>query len=74
MLKTVYLKCKEDYPEGYLTAIEHVLYRQGVTKFEYLISLKHVKVDFDDQIVSLEQILKKLEEIGYDAEVVDLDI
>jgi copper chaperone CopZ len=72
-MSTVYLRCKGIYPAGCVTAIEHVLYRQGITHFEYDVSNKHAKVVFDENIVTVDQMLKKIREIGYDVEVAGLD-
>jgi len=72
-MSTVYLRCKGVYPAGCVTAIEHVLYRQGITHFEYDVSNKHAKVVFDEKVVTVDQMLKKIREIGYDAEVSGLD-
>ncbi len=72
-MSTVYLKCKGVYPAGCVTAIEHVLYRQGITHFEYNVENKHAKIIFDEQTVTIEQMLKKIREIGYDAEVAVID-
>lgn len=70
---TVYLKCKDVYPAGCVTAIEHVLYRQGITHFEYDVENAHAKIVYDSKIVTIEQLLKKVEEIGYNVEVVGID-
>ena len=72
-MSTVYLKCKHIYPAGCVTAIEHVLYRQGITRFEYDAANSHAKVVFDNDVVTLEQLLKKVEEIGYEVEVIGID-
>ncbi len=72
-MSTVYLRCKGIYPAGCVTAIEHVLYRQGITHFEYDVSNKHAKVVFDEEVVTVDQMLKKIRDIGYDAEVAGLD-
>lgn len=72
-MSTAYLKCKDVYTAGCVAAIEHVLYRQGITHFEYDVANMHAKITYDDKIVTLEKLLKKVEEIGYDVEVLSID-
>lgn len=72
-MSTAYLKCKDVYPAGCVAAIEHVLYRQGITHFEYDVANKHATITYDEKNVTLEQLLKKVEEIGYHVEVVGID-
>jgi copper chaperone CopZ len=70
-MSTAYLKCKDICPEGSLTAIEHVLYRQGITNFEYDANHKHIKIIYDEHKVAINRLLKKVEEIGYSLEIIN---
>ena len=72
-MKNVYLKCKGIYPAGCVTAIEHALYSQGIAHFEYDVSNSHAKVVFDETKVRLEDLLQKIDEIGYKVDVLGID-
>lgn len=72
-MSTAYLKCKDICPSGCVTAIEHVLYRQGITHFEYNIIKRYIKIVYDEKKVTLLQLLKKVEEIGYIMETIDIN-
>ncbi|BCR35616.1 heavy-metal-associated domain-containing protein [Mariniplasma anaerobium] len=72
-MSTAYLKCNDNYPAGCVTAIEHVLYRQGITHFKYDVIHKYIKIVYDGKTVTLNQLLKKVEEIGYILKVIDIN-
>ncbi|HBG33463.1 MAG TPA: hypothetical protein DDW82_07135 [Acholeplasmataceae bacterium] len=68
----VYMKLAGINCAGCLTTIESAVYRVGVTHFEYDVAEVKVKIVFEPENVSLDEIIETIHIAGFDTYVTEI--